>query len=153
MQKMGVEYNILAVLTHDMARHPQQVWNAILDMGLPYVQFIPCLDALAASAPSPYALTPQRFAQFYNGLFPLWLEAFRRGNYISIKLFDDVINLLARGQVNACGLTGQCCVQLVVESDGSVYPCDFYAVDDLAWEIFANTRFRNYWVLPPHISF
>jgi len=124
MRRMGVEYNVLAVLTNDMARHPQRIWNAI-------VQFIHCLDALDAREPSQYALTPQRFAQFYNGLFPQWLDAFQRGTYISIKFFDDVINLLVHGQVNACGLTGQCCVQLVVESDGSVYPCDFYALDEL----------------------
>lgn len=29
-----------------------------------------------------------------------------------------------------CGLDGQCRVQLVVEADGSAYPCDFYCLDE-----------------------
>ena len=34
------------------------------------------------------------------------------------------------GSRNACGLTGQCMPQIVVEADGGVYPCDFYALDE-----------------------
>ncbi|MBO6040143.1 MAG: SPASM domain-containing protein, partial [Oscillospiraceae bacterium] len=48
----------------------------------------------------------------------------------SVKLFDDLINLLADGRGNACGLTGKCLPQIVVEADGGVYPCDFYALDE-----------------------
>lgn len=29
-----------------------------------------------------------------------------------------------------CGLDGQCRAQLVVEADGSAYPCDFYCLDE-----------------------
>ena len=28
-----------------------------------------------------------------------------------------------------CGMLGFCTAQLVVEADGSVYPCDFYVLD------------------------
>lgn len=129
LEQYKVEYNVLAVLTQSMARHPTQIWNAILSLGMKYIQFIPCLEELQADTRSPFALTPPRFAQFYNGLFPLWLESLCRGHYISIKFFDDVINLLARGMVTACGLTGQCSNQFIVEADGSTYPCDFYVLD------------------------
>lgn len=129
LQEFGVDCNILAVLTSEMARHPHQVWNAMLDMKAPFVQFIPCLEELDSCKDSPFALTPRRFAQFYNGLFPLWLNAFQQGRYISVKFFDDVFNLLSRGEINSCGLTGQCHAQLVVEADGGVYPCDFYVLD------------------------
>ena len=30
----------------------------------------------------------------------------------------------------ACSMTGRCSVQFVIEGDGSVYPCDFYVLDE-----------------------
>lgn len=130
LEKHGTDYNILTVLTAEIARHPQKIWQWLKQENIGYVQLIPCLDALGKPPESPYALTPQRFAGFYTQLFKCWLEEFKKGNYISVKLFDDIINLLGKGEVNACGLTGKCQTQLVVEGDGSVYPCDFYALDE-----------------------
>ena len=129
LEKYGVEYNVLTVLTNALARHPQQVWSFLCREDVRYVQFIPCLGELDGGA-SCYSLTPERFASFYTQLFRLWSADFERGNYRSVKLFDDLINLLADGSRNACGITGQCMPQIVVEADGSVYPCDFYALDD-----------------------
>ena len=128
MDRMGVEYNILTVLTGELARHPQQIWRFLEEQKIRYVQFIPCLEPLEG-ADSPWALTPKRYAEFYSALFDRWYEAFRKGNYISVKLFDDLARLLAFGECNACGLLGFCQPQIIVEADGSVYPCDFYVLD------------------------
>ncbi len=127
LKKHDVEYNILCVLTNALARHPAKVWREIMRLGLRYVQFIPCLDELDGTRTGG-TLTPGRFAAFYNGLFPLWLGEFEKGNYISIKLFDDVVNLLS-GMASACGLDGHCAPQSIVEADGGVYPCDFFVLD------------------------
>lgn len=129
MERYGVEYNVLCTLTKEIARHPRQVWKAILDLDLRFTQFTPCLDALDTPGKNPYALIPTRFYQFYSQMFPLWLADFQKGKYRSIKLFDDVINLLAFGVPTACGIHGHCQPQIVVEADGSVYPCDFYCLD------------------------
>ena len=125
-----VEYNILCTLTRQVAKHPQKVWQALKAYDIRYVQFTPCLDALDTPGKNPYALTPQRFSQFYNQLFPLWLADYQKGQYRSVKLFDDVVNLMAYGVPTACGIHGKCQPQLVVEADGSVYPCDFYCLDE-----------------------
>lgn len=154
LEKHGVDYNILTVLTNSLARHPRQVWDALCKQNIQYVQFIPCLGELDGTA-SPFALTPERFASFYTQLFPLWAAAFEQGHYRSVKLFDDLIHLLAFGSRNACGITGQCMPQIVVEADGSVYPCDFYALDacrvgnladtpiEKIYEAAAMSEFRN----------
>ena len=131
LEASGVQYNILWVLSNRVARFPQKVWKFLCEQDIRYVQFIPCLAELNATGASPAALTPERFSAFYTRLLPLWAEALRRGEYRSIKFFDDFFNLLLRRQVTACGFTGQCSNQLVVEADGSVYPCDFYVLD--AW--------------------
>ena len=63
----------------------------------------------------------------YSSFLPVMFHICRN---ISVKLFDDYVNLLAFGQCNACGLLGFCHAQIIVEADGSVYPCDFYVLDE-----------------------
>lgn len=130
LDKYGVEYNILCTLTNAVARYPQKVWSRLVQLGIKYVQFTPCLGELTEEEPSPYALTPKRFASFYVQMFRLWYDAYRKGNLISIKLFDDILNLMVLGRPTSCGMNGTCQPQLVVEADGSVYPCDFYCLDE-----------------------
>ena len=136
--RFGVEYNILMVLTRELARHPKQIWSFLEQENIQYVQFIPCLGPLE-EPDSTYALTPERYASFYTELFRLWHESYRRGKYISVKLFDDYVNLLAFGQCNVCGLLGFCHAQIIVEADGSVYPCDFYVLDQCRAGSLADT--------------
>lgn len=130
LERRGLEYNVLCTLTNFVARHPGRVWKQLKKYNIRYVQFTPCLDELERPGESIYALTPERFASFYRQLFTLWYADLRAGNYRSVKLFDDIVNLLAYGTPTACGMDGHCRPQIVVEADGSVYPCDFYCVDD-----------------------
>ena len=130
LEEYRVAYNVLAVLTNQLARYPVRMWQFLLAQDIRYVQFIPCLSELDGGEPSPYALTPARFSSFYTALFPLWAQEMRKGRYISVKFFDDIFQLLLHRRVTACGFTGSCQRQIVVEADGSVYPCDFYATDD-----------------------
>ncbi len=128
MGDAGVEYNVLCTLTNELARHPQKIWNTLLQLKIKYVQFTPCLGRLEQGQDE-WALTPQRFASFYQSIFALWKAEVEKGNYISVKLFDDIVNLLVRREVTACGLHGDCQLQYVVEANGGVYPCDFYVLD------------------------
>lgn len=152
LDRWGVSYNVLMTLTASLARHPQQVWRFILEQGLDFVQFTPCLGAFDTQH-DPHALTPQRYAAFYTAIFSKWYEEYRNGHYVSIKLFDDLVNLLAFGQCNACGLLGQCQRQIIVEADGSVYPCDFYVLDDHHAGNLAQEHLRTVFEAPAMTSF
>ena len=129
LKKHGVDFNVLCTLTGEVARHPGQVWRSLVELDVTYVQFTPCLGELKG-APSPYALTPERFASFYKQLFALWYADFKAGRKRSVKLFDDVVNQLILGFPTGCGMDGKCRPQLVVEADGSAFPCDFYCLDE-----------------------
>ncbi|MGI5963821.1 MAG: radical SAM protein [Lawsonibacter sp.] len=147
LEREGTEYNVLMVLTGQMARHPQKIWRFIQEQKINFVQFIPCLGPLDGEE-SPYALTPERYAAFYTVLFDLWFYLYQQGKYISVKLFDDLVHLLAFGQCNACGLLGQCQVQMIVEADGSVYPCDFYVLDEFRAGNLAEEALRSVYQSP-----
>ena len=129
LRRENISFNVLTVLSAEAARHPAKLWNWVCQEQIAYIQFIPCLDALEADSPSGSAITPSRFRDFYLQLFPLWKTSMEQGTCISVKLFDDLINLYLAGQASACGITGNCAVQYVVEANGDVFPCDFYALD------------------------
>lgn len=125
-----IDYNVLCVLTEPLADEAEIVFQFLMDHNIRYVQFIPCLDDLNESNGTGHALTPQKFADFYMQILDYWFIELAKGNYISIKLFDDIFNLLVRNEMTACGILGNCQVQYVIEADGSVYPCDFYVLDE-----------------------
>lgn len=130
----AVEYNILSVVTAETARHAGQVYRFFKDQGFRYLQFIPCLDALGAVPFSEkHSLTPDRYARFLIELFGLWADDVEAGSGVSIRFFDNLLQMAAGYPPEQCGMQGHCNGQLVVESDGSLYPCDFYCVDN--WRI------------------
>lgn len=117
-------------MTNQIACNPNKVFNFIKETGIKYIQFIPCLDDLDCENKSEYSLEPKHFASFYKTVFKLWKDELDNGNYISINLFDNIISLLITGTPSTCGIIGKCQPQFVIEADGSVYPCDFYVLDN-----------------------
>ena len=127
LKRRGVPFNILCTLTDAVAARPKQVWQRLVRLDVAYVQFTPCLGAEGCASYG--ALTPALFADFYIRLFEFWYDDYKKGRVRSVKLFDDVVNLLILGRPTACGMDGVCRPQLVIEADGSAYPCDFYCTD------------------------
>ncbi len=126
-----VEYNILFVVSSSVARHVRSIYSFFSKKNFRYLQFIPCIEPLNEK-PGGYnfSLTPDMFAIFLKTLFDLWYEDIRKGNYISIRYFDNLIDILAGQQPEICGMSGNCSCQIIVESNGGVYPCDFYVIDE-----------------------
>lgn len=124
-----VDFNVLTVLTAQLAKHPQKLYKFYRQHKLDYVQLIPCLPGFDDEEGDEFSLTPEAFASFYKAFFRLWTEDFRRGHYVSVTLFDNVIPLFRGYPPQQCGMLGSCAPQFVVESNGDVYPCDFYVLD------------------------
>ena len=136
----GIRYNVMATLTNQAARHPFKMWKFIMNERIGFIQFTPCLNALYNENRANYTLEPKRFYQFYSELFPLWAEEYKKGRYISVKLFDDLYNHFAKGMPTSCGINGKCTVQYVCESDGSVFPCDFYMLDEFRMGALSESK-------------
>ena len=137
LDRHNVHYNILCVLTSESARRARRLWGFILKEGIRYIQFIPCLEPLDTARPDAIsgtgamaALTAPRFYKFYADLFPLWKAEADKGNMVSVRLFEDIAGIYLAGRGLTCGISGRCTPQIVVEADGSVYPCDFYVLDE-----------------------
>ena len=129
LEKYEVRYNVLTVLSKQLAKHPNKLYEFYKKENIRYIQLIPCLAGLDEEK-NPFALTPQLFASFYKAFYDCWLKEMQAGVYRSIGLFDNIIPMYADVPPQQCGLLGYCSIQFVVESDGSIYPCDFYVLDE-----------------------
>lgn len=129
LERAGVAYNILSVITKQMAKHPQALYRYYEKNKLGFVQLIPCLKPLEEQEDGPFDLTPRLYADFLKRFFTLWEQGIRRGAYISVRQFDNLVRMLQGKPAEQCGMMGFCTPQFVVEADGGVYPCDFYVLD------------------------
>ena len=131
LEKKQVEYNILCVITGAAARRGQAIYQSLTGLGCRYLQFIACLDPMEEErGQRPFSLTPERYGTFLKTVFDLWYRDWEQGNYVSVRLFDDYVHLLAGRPASACASNGVCGQYFVAEGDGSIYPCDFFVLDE-----------------------
>ena len=131
LDRYGVSYNILCVITGAAASHAHRIYHAFQKQGVLYWQFIPCLDPLETERGKElFSLTPKGYAKFLCDLFDDWYQGWAEGSYTSIRFFDDCVNLLVGRRPSSCTMTDECGTYLVIEANGDAYPCDFYVTDE-----------------------
>ncbi len=129
--KFRAEYNILCVVNSHTARHIHKAYNFFKKNNFKYLQFIPCLDPLDEKPGGhDFSLTPERYTYFLKNLFDEWYKDIIKGDRISIRYFDNLVGMILGYPPESCGMAGICTAYFVVESDGGVYPCDFYVLDE-----------------------
>lgn len=127
----GVEFNILIVATPETARRAEDIYCFLRDRGYKYHQYIPVLRPTGSEGIiDKNYLDNESMFLLLDRLFNLYVRDYVRGNYVSIRLFDNWVRLYRREKNEQCGTAGYCTHQLVFEGDGSAYPCDFYCLDE-----------------------
>jgi uncharacterized protein len=75
--------------------------------------------------------------------FDLWREDFTKGEYVSVRAFDNYVRMAAGQRPDSCSMTGRCRAYPLIEADGSVYPCDFYAISEYPLGNIADKSFEE----------
>lgn len=141
MDHFGVEYNILTVVTPQIASNIPTIYAYYRERGWNYQQYIACLDPLdEPRGQTPFALRPKIYGQFLIDLFELWYVDLQEGKQPFIRQFENYVGLAIGKIPESCDQRGTCGIQNVVEADGSVYPCDFYMLDAYRLGNFNNDR-------------
>ena len=131
LKQYHVEFNVLTVVNGRTAPKIRRIYEQYAKLDFRYQQYITCLDPLGEEAgEQEYSLTPKTYGQFLIDLFELWDIDLRKGQQPYIRQFENWIGILTGRQPEACDQRGVCNVQNIVEADGSVYPCDFYVLDE-----------------------
>ncbi|WP_320128453.1 radical SAM/SPASM domain-containing protein [uncultured Sphaerochaeta sp.] len=131
LKEQEVDFNILSVVTPAMADNVKPMWNYLAGKGLSFLQYIPCMDPFGEEpGGTSFSLSSDSYAKFLMQLFDLWYDNLANGKGVSVRFFDNLVSMLVGYPPESCDMAGICSVQYVAESDGSIYPCDFYCSDD-----------------------
>lgn len=125
MDKAGVRVNVLTVVTDALAKKIISVYRHYQKMNFKYLQFIPVIDSNPKCQ-----LSVENYGSFLKTLFDLWYKDLFTERALSIRFFDNLLSMYMGYEPESCVMKGQCSLQFVIESDGSVFPCDFYAYDE-----------------------
>lgn len=145
LEKYRVDFNILCVVNRGVAQESKKIYQFFREKKFGYVQPIPCLDPIGEQpGQHEFSLTPEKYGYFLKTFFDLWYDDLKNGHMTVIRNFDNYIGILMGYQPEMCSMLGHCICQYVVEADGSVYPCDFYVLDE--WKL-GNIRDSSFWEL------
>lgn len=134
LKQYHVDFNILTVVHRETVRHTNLIYNFFRRNQFWYQQYVECLDPLyEAAGQQSYSLTPEEYGVFLKTLFRKWYRDMMQGRYVYIRYFENLLFIMAGHCPESCSMWGRCGKQWVVEADGSVYPCDFYALDE--WKL------------------
>ena len=130
LKQYQIEFNIVSVVTAYSAKYSKEIWNFFKEQGFSYLQFINCLEPMGNQPfHTEFVMDNEQYYEFHKQLFDLYYEELKKNQMISIRHFDNLIARLWGRPVEQCDMLGRCFGQLVVEADGSIYPCDFYCED------------------------
>ncbi|MDD6504179.1 MAG: anaerobic sulfatase maturase [Lachnospiraceae bacterium] len=138
LKQYRVDFNILTVVTNETAVNASALYKFYQRNHFSYVQLIPCMDESGRNESNggnsnPYAVTPEAYGNFLCHFFDLWYEDFKRGEIMDVRMFSNLAQMTVGYPPEECGMSGCCNCYFVVEGDGSVYPCDFYCMDE--WKL------------------
>lgn len=126
MRQEEVPFNVLTVVTEDLAQNIRQAFSYLVNHGVYYHQYIVCLDPIEGGKSW---ISPKTYGTFLKELFDLWFSTWQTDSPVSIRFFDNLVGMLLAYPPESCDMNGVCSIHYVIESDGSVYPCDFYCND------------------------
>ncbi len=143
MKDKGVTFNILSVLTKKVAKNIEEVYEFFTSEGFKHIQFIPCLKPLNDKRENEFSLSGDDYAYFLKKCFNLYARDYMRGDYTSVRNFDNMAALARLRRPEQCGMAGHCTHQYVIEGNGDVYPCDFYCLDEYLLGNIAESDFES----------
>ncbi|MBR0048588.1 MAG: anaerobic sulfatase-maturation protein [Prevotella sp.] len=126
LQKHGVEWNAMAVVTNNSMYHPQEFYRFFKDIGCQYLQFTPIVER---ERHRPWQLTDasvttEGWGHFLCGVYDEWVR--HDVGRIFVQLFDAVLSNWVGQQPGICSLSAMCGHVAAMEWNGDVYSCDHF---------------------------
>ncbi|MBR6228840.1 MAG: anaerobic sulfatase maturase [Eubacterium sp.] len=145
LNECHVNYNILTVVTSETCAHAKELYTFYRRRRFPFVQLIPCMDEQHRDDEkkvNQFAVDPEKYGTFLCEFFDKWYRDYERGYRmehgqkmppLDVRMFSNLAQMAAGYPAEECGMCGHCTCYMVVEGDGSIYPCDFYCTDE--WKL------------------
>lgn len=137
LQKHGVEWNAMAVVTRQTMGQPREFYQFFKHIGCEYLQFTPIVertsnrsDGLLASGNdadgmlTDESVTPDGWGSFLCGVYDEWVRS--DVGHVFVQMFDAVLANWVGEQSGICSLSPMCGHAAVMEWNGDVYSCDHF---------------------------
>ncbi|MDO9582002.1 MAG: anaerobic sulfatase maturase [Desulfomicrobium sp.] len=145
LQKHGVDYNVMATVGRESARHPLEIYSFFKDQGVRHVQFSPIVErepdesarALglnlatpplaqhgSSSAVTPWSVEPESFGDFLVAIFDTWVR-YDVGSMFVMN-FEWALASALGEEGAVCTMARHCGNACIVEHNGDVYACDHF---------------------------
>jgi len=125
LQKHGVEYNVLVLLNDRNSRDPTATYRFLVNRGVRFIQFIPCLERNPDTGQiEPYSLPPEAYGRLLCETFDLWRS--RDVGQVFVQIFENTLQAHLGLAPSLCVQAPRCGHQLVLEFNGDLYACDHY---------------------------
>lgn len=152
IREYKINFSILAVVTRVWVGKEREIYQWFQDQELNRLQFIYCIPPQhprvqcgksqnkerkckktrafgSYEQDNLFSLTNDEYTQLNRELFELYWNDLVSGKDISIRFYDNLLNMVHGFSPEQCGMMGFCPATITVEADGSLYPCDFYCND------------------------
>ncbi len=134
MVQKQIPFHVLMVVTKPLVERVKETYEYLKKMKISFLQIIPVLDPLFEGQNNyEYSLSKEAWGRFLVELFDLWYTDFLQHKEIRITYFENIIYKMMGNSHVSCAMNGKCSIQMVIEGNGAVYPCDFYVID--RWEL------------------
>jgi len=135
LKKHGVEFNVLACVHAESARHPLDVYRYFRDtLGVKFIQFIPVVEKEAGGSEhqglhaSPRSVTGKELGEFLVTIFDEWVT--RDVGDVFVQLFDVALAAWLDRPGAVCVHAPICGNALAIEFNGDIYACDHFVQPD-----------------------
>jgi uncharacterized protein len=144
LQEHKVDYNVLACVARDTARHPLDVYRFFKDEGIEFIQFTPIVERLSDTANgttglrlagpaaldkkgrqgdvTPWSVIPEEYGDFLIAIYEEWVR--HDVGTVFVMNFEWVLNAWIRNPSPVCVYADTCGRSVVIEHNGDVYACD-----------------------------
>jgi len=144
LQKHGVQYNVMASVARETAKHPLDVYRFFKDSGIEFIQFAPIVErmpdpgskmqGLRLAGPAaldreeeqtqvtPWTVSAEEYGDFLIAIYEEWVR--HDVGKVFVMNFEWAINAWIGNPSPVCIHARQCGRSLVIEHNGDVYACD-----------------------------
>ncbi|HJV37146.1 anaerobic sulfatase maturase [Geomonas sp.] len=146
LQKHRVEYNVMASVARETARHPREVYRFFKDAKVEFVQFVPVIERLPDAGAcqrglrlglpaaldgkeqgaevTPWSVNPEEYGDFLIGIYEEWVR--NDVGRIFVMNFEWALNAWIGNPSSVCVHSRRCGRALAVEHNGDLFACDHY---------------------------
>jgi len=145
LRKHNVPFNALAVVSRVNVTKPLDVYRHLRDdIQASHHQYI-------EETEENFAVSAESWGEFLCAVFDEWYG--HDIGRVSVRLFDSILGKMLTGVADSCAMNGRCGQYMVVEHDGSVYPCDFYVAPQWRLGMLGERTMDAFLSHPKAISF